>query len=360
MATRTDLRQIIDFGDEPVFDALAYPTIVIATKRDKPMAIDEVNNEVLVLNWDSKNDGHRVNDFPDVFAAERFAVPQCGLKRGGWQLKPTRNRELLTRLLKVGQPLGEFCADRMYIGLKTGLNEAFVLSSEQREQLVTSDPNATAIISPFVRGKDIKRWSVDFAERYLIKIESSENVEHPWSGLPLDKAEKKFAKTYPTIYAWFTAEHRRQQLLDRSDQGHYFWELRSCAYWEEFARPKITFPDIALRPEFAWDTQGHLVDMTAFLITGIGSWVLAVLNSSVCYWFYDQISPKIQNGYFRFKAQYCKQIPIPAATVAQQATLCSLVALMSVTVSLPSGEKATSTPEYERLLNGLVYELFFP
>jgi adenine-specific DNA-methyltransferase len=214
MATHTALLQVIDFGDEAVFDALAYPTIVLATKLAKPVAADQAANDVWALNWDSSNPAHQVIDFPDVFAAERFAVPQNELKPGGWQLEPPTKRRLLERLRKAGQPLGDYCKGRFYRGVLTGLNEAFVISREQRDALVAQDPQSAEIIKPYLRGRDVKRWNVEFEEQYLIKIESSENVEHSWSHLPAEKAEKKFAKTYPAIYAWFVGEQRRQQLID--------------------------------------------------------------------------------------------------------------------------------------------------
>jgi len=302
MVTHTELRQIIDFGDEAVFDALAYPTIVIATKREKAIPLSDVKNEVAVLNWDSANKNYRVSDFPDVFSAERFGVPQRDLKRDGWQLEPSTKRLLLARIRKAGQPLGEYCKGRFYRGVLTGLNEAFVITREQRDALVAQDPQSADIIKPYLRGRDVKRWSVEFEEQYLIKIESSENETHVWSGLPADQAEKMFAKTHPIIYARFTAEDRRQQLIDRADQGHYFWELRSCAYWAEFSHEKIVFPDIALSPQFALDKKGHILANTAYMIPKSDAVVLASVNSSVAAWFYAQISPQIQNGYYRFIA----------------------------------------------------------
>ncbi len=271
MVTHTEMRQIIDFGDEAVFDALAYPTIVIATKRAKPVALSDANNEVSVLNWDSTNPAHQVAHFPEVFAAEHFSVPQAGLKVGGWQLEPPTQRRLLERLRKAGQPLGDYCQGHFYRGILTGLNEAFVIPAEQRDELIAQDPKSAGIIKPFLRGKDIKRWNVQFAEQYLIKIESSENKQHPWSGLPLAEAEELFAKTYPAIYTWFISEGKRQQLIDRTDQGHYFWELRSCAYWERFEQPKIIVPAIAASPIASIDELGYFSNnkSTIFIPTSI-------------------------------------------------------------------------------------------
>ena len=351
MTTHTELRQIIDFGDEAVFDALAYPTIVIATKRDKPISADDASNDVWALNWDSSNDNYRVSDFPDVFAAERFAVPQCELKPGGWQLERPIKRRLVERLRKAGQPLGEYCKGRFYYGIKTGLNEAFVISQEQRDVLVAQDPESANIIKPFLRGRDIKRWNVEFEEQYLIKIESSENAAHPWSGLPADKAEKNFAKTHPSIYVWFTADGRRQQLIDRTDQGRYFWELRSCAYWDLFTQPKIIYPDIYLHQSLAWDETGLYCANTGYFIPNAEKWLTAVLNSAAMEWFYDQISTRMQGGYLRAFTDKMKALPIPNSDDEQRKVIESCVDAVLQSIS---------RPEYERLLNGLVYELFFP
>lgn len=351
MATHTEVRQIIDFGDEDVFDALAYPTIIIATKREKPVSLVDAKNDVAVLNWDGTNPNYRVSDFPDVFAAERFVVPQCELKPGGWQLEPPTKRRLLERMKKAGQPLGDYGTGKFYRGILTGLNEAFAISREERESLVSGHPESAAIIKPFLRGKDIKRWNVDYAERYLIKIESSENVKHPWTGLPADKAEKVFAKTHPSIYAWFTAEDRRQQLIDRTDQGHYFWELRSCAYWDLFVSPKIVYPDIYLHQSLAWDESGMYCANTGYFIPNAEKWLTALLNSAAIEWFYDQISTRMQGGYLRAFTDKMQALPIPQSDSPQRQIIESCVDAVRRGVSLP---------EYERLLNGLVYELFFP
>ena len=67
---------------------------------------------MVAVSLDSTNENYRVSDFPDVFAAERFGVPQRDLKRDGWQLEPPTKRQLLARIRKAGQPLGEYCKGR--------------------------------------------------------------------------------------------------------------------------------------------------------------------------------------------------------------------------------------------------------
>ena len=352
MVTHTEMRQIIDFGDEAVFDALAYPTIVIATKRPESDLLKTAHNDVLALNWDSNDPAHQVAHFPEVFAAEHFAVPQAELKAGGWQLEPPTQRRLLERLRKAGQPLGDYCQGHFYYGIKTGLNEAFVLSREQRDALIAQDTRSAEIIKPFLRGKDIKRWNVQFAEQYLIKIESSENKQHPWSGLQLAEAEKLFAKTYPAIYTWFISEGKRQRLIDRTDQGHYFWELRSCAYWQEFEQPKIIVPAITDAVNYAPDLGGfYSNDKTSIIVSSDWRYLLSVLNSAVSGWWTKQLFASKQGGFFEFKPMYVSAIPIPSASGQQKRCIENIVECVI---------RGLAAPEYERLLNGLVYELFFP
>ncbi len=351
MVTHTELRQIIDFGDEAVFDALAYPTIVIATKREKSVPMSDVKNDVSVLNWDSKNESYRVSDFPNVFAAECFRMPQNELKAGGWQLEPPIKRRLLARLVHGKQSLGAYCNERFYYGVKTGLNAAFDISADERDSLIAGHPASAHIIKPFLRGKDIKRWNVEFGGRYLIKIESSENLKHPWSGLPSIQAEKVFAEMHPTIYAWFTAEDRRQQLIDRTDQGHYFWELRSCAYWEYFDQPKIILARFMNQPTYAWDDQGLYMSNGSSMIAGADQFVVAVLNSVVAWWFLKATSTDLAGGFLQAHNYNQFSIPIPTVSEVQKGVAIALVEAIRADVS---------RTEYERLLNGLVYELFFP
>lgn len=349
MATHTELRQVIDFGDEAVFDALAYPTIVIATKRGKPVSLVDAQNDVLVLNWDSQNPDYRVSDFPDVFADQRFAVPQCELKPGGWQLEPPRKRKLLERLRKAGQPLGEYCKGRFYYGIKTGLNEAFVIDREQRDALVAQDPKSAEIIKPYLRGRDVKRWNVESQDLWLIFTRRGVDIND-----------------YPAIKKHLTAF--KAQLKPKPDNwddgkqggwpgrkaGSYEWFniQDNIAYWEEFLEPKIIVPAITDNANYAPDLTGYFSnDKTSIIVSDDWRYLSAVLNSAISLWLTRQLFSSKQGGFFEFKPMYVSAIPIPQITTSQRAVFEPLA---------DAAIQGTSRPEYERLLNGLVYELFFP
>ena len=346
LRSHSKLISIIDFGDEAVFTALAYPTIVIAQKRDVPLSPPPEADEMLALNWSKEQP---VEQFPLVFAATAFAVSQAELKPEGWQLEPPRKRQLLQRMRLGGVPLGEYCHGHFYYGIKTGLNEAFIIDGEQRAQLISEDSKSSEIIKPFVRGRDIKRWKVEPQNLWIIFTRHGIDITQFPGVLSYLKPFKK--RLMPRPDAW---DESRQGVWPGRKQGSYEWfEIQdNVAYWKDFESPKIVYPDIALSPQFAWEDRGFFTGDTTFFIPSPTRHLLAVLNSSACSWFFSQISPSIQNGYYRFKSIYCKQIPIPPTRANQADALSSLAVV--VAVSQHSGAK------FEQLINGLVYELFFP
>ncbi|CAN7216295.1 Eco57I restriction-modification methylase domain-containing protein [Bosea sp. LjRoot9] len=349
LSAETRLLAVIDFGDAEVFEAIAYPTIVVAQKRTMRRAPGS-NETFRALNW---TPGEAPDGFPARFAAEAFAMPQTTLLPSGWQLEPQGKRELLARLRGAGRPLGDWCNGRFYRGILTGLNEAFVIDGTKRAALIAADPMCDEIIKPFLRGRDVKRWAVEPADKWLIKIPSSENADHPWKGKPDADAERIFAAHHPAIYAWWIAEGMRAPLMARSDQGHYFWELRSCAYWAAFEEPKIVVAAIVGRSESAPDLEGYFSNnKSTIYIPPSVSLAAAVVNSSVADWFARQTFAAKQGGFLDFEPRYSGTIPIPNPTPEQEALITTVVDAI-----LAGAQPRASL---ESLLNAFVYELFFP
>jgi adenine-specific DNA-methyltransferase len=349
MTTHTELRQIIDFGDEAVFDALAYPTIVIATKRLKPVPLDGAHNEVSVLNWDNSNPSHQVCDFPDVFAAERFDVPQSELNPNGWQLEPPTKRRLLARLRKAGQPLGEYCKGRFYRGVLTGLNEAFVISRVQRDGMIAQDPKSAEIIKPFLRGRDVKRWNVESQDLWLIFTRRGVEIDN----YPAVKARLQAFRVQlePKPDDW--DDEKQGAWLGRKAGSYEWFHIQdNIAYWEEFGLPKIIIPAIAATPMAAVDQTGYFSNnKSTIFMPPSTALAAACVNSTVAAWLAVQSFATKQGGFFDFEPRYSGQIPIPAANNYQITVIECIVSAVTAGIN---------RPEYERLLNGLVYELFFP
>ncbi|WP_018467063.1 Eco57I restriction-modification methylase domain-containing protein [Calidithermus timidus] len=346
LARQTRIRLLVDFGDAPVFTAIAYPSILLTQNARQGGQV------MRVLNW---NPQHNIENFRDTFEQAHFPMPQSSLTDDGWRIEGQETLALLDKLRKAGTPLGEYVGGRFYYGIKTGLNEAFVVDRATRDRLMAEHPSSAEVLKPFLRGRDVKRWQVDFSEQYLIKIESSENVRHPWSGKPQEEAERIFEKTYPAIHAFM--QKYRNQLIQRYDQGHYYWELRACAYWKEFEQPKIVYPDISISNNFALDTEGYYVDCTLFLIPTADNYLLGLLNSTLVTWFFGYISPKVRGDFMRYKSIYVEQIPIPKPTPEAEALVTRLVDYILLAAREGAGEVVRVL---EQVVDALVYELYLP
>ncbi len=344
LSTRMTIRQLIDFGDAPVFEAIAYPSIFIARKLN-PDA-----NETYVLTWQQ---GKPIERFDAVVHASSLLVPQDELTTDGWKLESHVVLLLLEQLRDAGKPLGEFVNGHIYRGIITGLNEAYLIGRDTKNRLIREDASSARVLKPFLRGRNVKRWQIRDGGEYLIKIESSENSLHPWSGKPEKEAEKIFAKTYPAVHGWLN--QYRGALVKRDDQGKYFWELRSCAYWECFAKEKIIYPDIYEHQSFAIDTDGYYSGNTSYFIPTRERWLCGLLNSRVVEWFYSQVSNKVRGGYLRAFTDYMKQIPIPPATPSQQTAVAAVVDRI---LAAKKRDSEVDTSPLEREIDQLVYRLY--
>jgi len=317
LGNKSKILHLIDFGDTNVFEeAIAYPSIILLQK-DAPK---QDTNLVKALTW---SQDEPLDNFPVVFKQRSILILQKELTRDGWRLQPPSVLRLLEKLRKAGTPLGKYVNGQLYWGIKTGLNEAFVVDRATRDRLIAEHPSSAEVLKPFLRGRDVKRWRLDYQDLYLIKIESSENREHPWTGKSETRAEQIFAQTYPAIHHHLT--QYREALIKRCDQGKFFWELRSCIYWQEFERPKIIYPDIAVRCEFAFDTNYLYPDATLFIIPEKSTHLISILNSNIVQFFIDQICPAVRGSFRRFKSIYVEQIPIPPASPTDKNSIETLV-----------------------------------
>ena len=302
LARQATLFQLIDFGDAPVFTSIAYPSIITASKTHAQ------GNHLRALNWET---GPSINEFGTVFRTKGFTMPQSALTVDGWRLTSPDALNLLEKLRSVGKPLGEYVKDRFYRGITTGLNEAFVVDSETRDQLIAEHPNSTEVLKPFLRGRDVKRWQIEDTGLYLCYV--------GW-GLPIEE--------YPAIYAHLKGFEGKLKRRPEVEQGRVPWYALSryaSDYWQEFEKFKIVYPDIAVSPQFAYDERGAYGGNTMYIVPTEEMWLLGLLNSKAVFWFYTKTSTQIRGGFVRFIAQYVSQIPIPTIQPAQKALIGEIV-----------------------------------
>ena len=307
------IQQILDFGDLPVFEeATTYPCIMHLVKGDSVAEFESVNVDTL--------------DFPEglksYVSSNSNTIPYTDLLEDGWALKDRRIQDLLNKIRSKGVPLSEYVNGKIFYGIKTGLNEAFVIDRITRDRLIEEDPKSEEIIKPFLAGRDIKRYEKAVSDKFLILIKSGDTQS--WFGkLHPEIACNKMKDKYPSIMHYLLQFETKAK--ERSDQGHYWWELRSCDYYEEFEKEKIVLPDISLRAQATIESTHSYCGNTSYIIPLNDPVLLAVLNSNIIHFYYSNSTSSIRGGYMRFIRQYLSEIPIIIANESQRQVISFLV-----------------------------------
>ncbi len=334
LAAKTRISNLIDFGDSPVFEAIAYPSIIL-TQRVKPEGSHKLN----AFTW---TPGPDIAEFPAIFLQNQFKVLQSSLRPEGWQLERKDVLALINKLRAAGKPLGEYVNGRVYYGIKTGLNEAFVVDRATRDRLIFEHKSSEEILKPFLRGRDLRRWHVDSRDKWLCYI--------GW---------KTDITKYPAINAHITRFEKLLKARPEVKGGRVPWYALSryaSDYSHEYAEIKIFWPGISLEiSAFCLDEKGYWGnDNTQMIITKDRS-VLGILNSSISRFFLKNICDAVQNDYLRLKVNYVTQIPIPQATPAQQTAIVAIVDRIS---AAKAAEPAADVSTLEAEIDRLVYDLY--
>ena len=189
------IQHVVDFGDLPLFEAngkpvAVLPAVVIGSHsggEDHAHTLSVVDLMGHVRSELSKSD-RKVNaenvrgvleDLGRLLSRTATSdFPQVMLKRDGWVLQDPALIHLFERLMIQGTPLGEFVQGRIYRGVVTGLNEAFVVDEDKREELIGEDPHSAELIKPWLRGKDIRRWTAVSSGLYIIFANRGIDIHH--------------------------------------------------------------------------------------------------------------------------------------------------------------------------------------
>lgn len=244
-------------------------------------------------------------------------------------------------------PLGEYVKGRFYRGILTGFNEAFVIDESTRRQLIQEDPKSAELIKPWLRGRDIKKWRAEWAKLFVIFTRHGTNIQK-----------------YPAVkrhLAQFRVNLTPKTSADQKygrKPGHYAWyEIQdSTAYYPEFERSKIVYPDIGKLCRACWDDSGSYLGNTTYFIPTEDKFLLAILTSSLFDYYCRQnlqcLGDPFNGGRMRFIAQYMEQVPIVIPTASQKN---SIIQRVNAILKNPSNSKV---PLLEAELNELILDLY--
>ncbi|MGO9475277.1 MAG: Eco57I restriction-modification methylase domain-containing protein, partial [Rhodomicrobium sp.] len=279
------VESVVDFGDLQIFEGVTtYPAILTLKKGQASgtgaLAYLTVKERL-------------PEDLANAFSRDALPMPRARLGAGSWRFEDDALARLRDKIVVGRKTLGEAYGAPLY-GIKTGLNEAFVIDRATRDRLVAQDPKSAELLKPFLRGENIKRWRVESEDLWLINT-------------PKGKVD---IGQYPAICNWLLAF--KPELEKRATKQEW-WELQQAqlAYQPRFASLKVVYPDIADHSRFAIDDAYYFIDCTIFMLESDVHLMTPFLNSRISWYFWKSLTPEIRGGFIRFKGQYVSILPIP-------------------------------------------------
>ena len=224
-----------------------------------------------------------------------------------WTVLSSIEQSIKEKIEQAGKPL-KYWDVKIYRGILTGYNEAFIIDTITKEKLVAASPKSAEIIRPILRGRDIKSYKSDWAGLYIIATHTGYKSQTGEIIPPVQIDD------YPAV-----KQHLDQfstQLSARQDKGITPYHLRSCIYMEDFYKQKIVWGEISDRSKFAYDDMNFFIEATSFIMTGEKlKYLFACLNSKLIEWFFNQLGTATGVGTNRWKKYTIELVPliIPSA-----------------------------------------------
>lgn len=294
LRTRATLETVVDFGDHQIFEGVTtYPAILTIRAGAPPPGHELQFWKIGEMPADS---------FADAFADLAKPFPQRALGRGSWELEGNALRALRVKITAGKRSLKEVYGSPLY-GIKTGLNEAFVIDTPTKEKLCRDDPNSAKVLKPFLEGKDLKRWRSESRGLWIIYI--------PKARITIDD--------YPAVRDWLSPY--KAALESRATKQEWF-ELQqaqeSCL--SHYDGRKIVYGEFSNENLFSLDSS-HYINNKCYFIPSVDPFLLSLLNSKIFWFCVIAESVPVRGRYFQMQSQFVEPTPIPAANDAQKASL---------------------------------------
>ena len=222
-----------------------------------------------------------------------------------WSILSPIELSIKRKIEAVGKPLKDWDI-KIYRGILTGCNEAFIIDGAKREEILNKCRSAAerertdALIRPILRGRDIKRYKAEWAGLYVLNVHNGIKEKN----IPPIKIEE-----YPAIKAHLDLYW--DKIAKRSDKGDTPYNLRNCVYMEDFLKQKIVWAEMTNAPKFVLDNDCMFIDNTEYFLTGDNlEYIVCILNSKLYTWLFDKICAKVM-GARKWRKQYVEVLPIP-------------------------------------------------
>ena len=296
LADHTNPLLLIDFAGSKIFESATVDVNILIYEKSR----NEGNTLACIATEESRGN-------LSVFVKQNstsffFDTPNR------WVILSSEAQTIAHKIESKGKKLKE-CAIKMYRGILTGYNDAFIITGETRRKLIEEDPKSEEIIRPILRGRDIQRYSYQFADLWLINTHNGiKDREIP----PVDITQ------YPAIKRHLDGYFA--DLKTRADQGDTPYNLRSCVYMDDFSLPKIVWSRLTRISKANFEdfprfclvkTEMVVLDSLCFLVGDNLEYLIKILNSKyAAYYFFNTVAV-LDNGGMQMRQQFVEDIPIP-------------------------------------------------
>lgn len=283
LAEQANVESVVDFGDLQVFEGVTtYPAIVTLRKSGQD------DGTLTYLNARALPD-----DLTRVFDQQSLTMPRDRLGSGTWRFESDLLDTIRAKMAAGRKTLAETYGAPLY-GIKTGLNDAFILTRAQRDAIVGRDPRSAELLKPFLIGENLKRWHIESDDLWLIYT--------PKNQIDIDD--------YPAIRDHLLPWKDR---LERRATTQNWWELQQAqaAYADAFQHTKIIYSDITNHSTFSVEQSGAFPANTAYLVPDDNRALCAYLNSKLAWFYFVGLTNIARGGYLRLRTEFVGQLPLP-------------------------------------------------
>ncbi len=303
------------------------------------------------------------DDKNDLKSARSLEMRQNALSTESFIFANATLLDLRDKMESVGTPLKDWDISINY-GIKTGANEAFIITTEKREEILNAcktqeeRKRTDALIKPILRGKDIKRYSYEWAGEWVINTHNGYTSNLKFKIPPIDIEKYSALKTHLDSH-WDT-------IATRSDQGDTPYHLRNCAYLEDFEKEKIVYGEIVQEPRFYLDSGdaelGYFyAEATSFILTGEHlHYLLGMLHSKLITFAFKTFytGGGLGESGYRYKKAFIERLPIPKTTPQNQKLAHKITDCAKAILEAKEKDPKANTQELEKEIDALVYQLY--
>ncbi|GAK56232.1 type IIS restriction enzyme R and M protein [Candidatus Vecturithrix granuli] len=344
-AEHTNPLQLLNFENAQIFESAIVESNILLTQKTR------FQNQLKAVTV--TDDFDKTTLLADYFQQKHITL--IALDKNGWIVGDTDTLVLKQKIEHDSVLLKEWNIE-INRGLTLGFSDAFIINTKRKEEFLKNSNNRN-YIKPLLRGKDVQKFFYKWDDCYLIVIKSGWTNQHRGTTAPQTFIASMLPELYNHLkHIGLTVTGKGKGLFDRDDQGDYWWELRKCAYYDDFEKPKIIWGELSNEPKFAYDEQKHFLNNTVFMITGeCLKYLLAILNSRLSKWYFEQISTTSGMGTNRWLKYKIEQMPIKRISPAEQQPF---EVLVDHILAAKQQNPAADTRALEAELDRLVYALY--